>query len=107
MGNGHHEASMESSGRFTRREALKALGVAGLGMALLSACGQQAAAPAPPADSKPAAPGVAPAAPAASKPGEAAKPPAGAPKDGGSFRLYLAPENPPTLDPYLNISVRV
>src|SRR5436190_8259769 len=85
----------------TRREALKALGVVGLGMALLSACGQQAAAPAPPAESKPAA------APGASKPAEAATAAAGAPKDGGTLRMFLQPDNTPTLDPYLNISVRV
>src|SRR5436190_807856 len=93
-------SSMLRSGRLPRREALKTLGLAGLGVALLSACGQQA--PAPPAESKPAAP----AAPAAAKPGEAATPAAGPPKDGGAFRLYIAPENPPTLDPYLNVSVR-
>ena len=75
--------SNPATGRMTRREALKALGLAGLGTALLSACGQQATAPAPPGDSKP----LAGAAPAASKPVEAAKAAAVTPKDGGTFRL--------------------
>src|SRR5207247_5581567 len=44
-------------------------------------------------------------APAAAQPAEAAKP-AGTPKDGGHLRMYLSPENSPTLDPYLNLSVR-
>jgi peptide/nickel transport system substrate-binding protein len=74
-------------GRLTRREALQALGLSGLGVALLSACSQAAAPVAPTA--------------AASAPK-----PAGSPKDGGSLRMYLAPENTPTLDPYLNVSVR-
>jgi peptide/nickel transport system substrate-binding protein len=70
----------------TRREALKGLGLAGLGVALLGACGRPAA-PQPP-------------------PAAVAKPTAGAPKDGGTFRLFLHTENAPTLDPYLNISFR-
>lgn len=117
-----------STRRVTRREALRVAGLSGLGMALLSACGQQAPAQKPaeskPAEAaKPAAPAAAttaPAAqqapaqkPAASKPAEAAKPaadakPAGAtPKNGGTFRVHMATEDPPSLDPYLNVSFRV
>jgi len=92
-----------STGRLTRREAMRGLGLAGLGMALLSACGQlptrQAPAVAPQATPRRAAV-------PASKPTEAAKTAAGSPKDGGILRMYLAPENTPTLDPYLNVSVR-
>jgi len=89
-------------------------------MALLSACGQQAPAP---ADSKPAAqPTTVPAAPAAAQPTAAqtapsSKPaevnpaadakPAATPKDGGSFRVHMATEDPPSIDPYLNVSFRV
>jgi len=109
--------------RLTRRDVLKLAGLSGLGMALLTACGQQAPAakpaePAKPAETKPAAPAptTAPAAPAAQqapaqKPAEAAKPaadakPAATPKDGGTFRYYAWTEDPPTLDPYLNVSFR-
>src|SRR2546429_7688074 len=99
------DRDVRSSRRLTRREALKLAGLSGLTMALLSACGQQAPAPADskPAESKPAAqPTTAPAAPAAavpttqaapaSKPAEA-KPaadakPAVAAKDGGSFPVH-------------------
>src|SRR5215217_5130180 len=117
--------SSRSARRVTRREALRIAGLYGLGMALLSACGQQAPAakpaePAKPAEAaKPAAPAApagtsAPAAPAAqqapaqAKPAEAAKPaasetkPTGAtPKDGGTFRLAIHTEDPPSLDPFL------
>ena len=87
--------SVRTVRRLTRRQALKAVGLTGLGMALLNACGPQA--PTQPAESKPGAqPGAAP-----------AKPAAAAPKDGGSFRLYLHTENAPTLDPYLNVTFRV
>src|SRR5262249_1887256 len=119
-----------SARRLTRREVLKLAGISGLGMALLSACGQQAPAAKPaepakpaeaakPAESKPAAPAAttAPAAPAAqqaqAKPADAAKPAADAkpagppPKDGGTFRVHMATEDPPSIDPYLNVSFRV
>jgi peptide/nickel transport system substrate-binding protein len=117
-----------SARRLTRRDMLKLAGVSGLGMALLTACGQQAPAAKPadapkPAESKPAAPAAttAPAAPAAqqapaqkpaeaAKPAEAPKPVAGSgqtPKDGGTFRAHIYTEDPPTLDPYLNVSFRV
>ena len=87
-----------STGRLTRREALKRLGIAGLGVALLSACGQAQTPQAPPSarQSEPA--------PASKAAGVAQ--PAGSPKDGGTFRLFLHTENAPTLDPYLNISFR-
>jgi peptide/nickel transport system substrate-binding protein len=107
--------------RLTRRAALRMAGLGSLGLALLTACGQQAPAakpaePAKPAEAaKPAAPAAAPAAPAttapaaqqapAQKPAEAAKP-AVTPKDGGTFRAHLFTEDPPTLDPYLNVSFR-
>lgn len=114
-------------GRLTRRDALRLAGLSGLGMALLTACGQQAPAAKPaeapkPAESKPAAPAptTAPAAPAAQqapaqKPAEAAKPAADAkpaaaagpaPKMGGVFSYYYSTEDPPTLDPFLNVSYR-
>jgi peptide/nickel transport system substrate-binding protein len=99
--------------RLTRRQALRLAGLSGLGMALLSACGPSAQAPAKPAETKPAEakPTAAQAAPAAAKPAEQAKPaeakPAAAtPKDGGVFRAHLWTEDPPTLDPYLNVSFR-
>src|SRR3954447_22014043 len=56
----------------------------------------------PPAGAAPAA-----AKPAESKPAEAAKPAAATPKEGGSFRIHMATEDPPSLDPYLNVSFRV
>jgi peptide/nickel transport system substrate-binding protein len=68
--------------RLTRREALRLAGLSGLGMALLSACGQQQpATPAKPAETKPAAPAAAssPAAAAAASPAAAGSPAAAAP----------------------------
>ncbi len=99
MRDGLLNISNRSTGRLTRREALKRFLIAGLGVALGSACGQPA---------NPQAPPVAPpaGAAAASKPTDAVKPTAGSPKDGGLLRMYLAPENTPTLDPFLNVSVR-
>src|SRR5712692_2869786 len=91
MRKGLGETLMRSDGRLTRREALKWLGVAGFGMALLGACGQPPTPPAPPAESKPA---------------DVGKPTGRSPKDGGTFRLFLHTENAPALDPYLNISFR-
>jgi len=117
------------SRRLTRREALKLAGISGLAMALLSACGQQAPA-AKPAETKPAATTApaapaattAPAAPAAAAPTQAApaqaaakpaesKPaadakPAATPKDGGVFRFSIHTEDPPSIDPFLNVSFR-
>src|SRR5207248_1787381 len=110
------DGAMDSVARLTtrlsRRQALRMGGLAGLSLALLSACGQQApaadkattaappAAPAAPAPAAPAAaPQVAPAAPGAAQPAAAAKPGA-TPKDGGTLRHDPnLTENPPTLDP--------
>src|SRR4051794_18206963 len=85
-------------GRLTRRDALRLAGLSGLGMALLTACGQQAPAAKPAETAKPAAP-AATTAPAAQqapaqKPAEAAKPAAtgATPKDGGTFRLSIVTE---------------
>jgi len=73
--------------RITRRQALKASGLAGLGITLLGAC---APSPTRPARENPAAP----------------QPAASGPRTGGTFRFYLTQENPPSLDPYLNVSFR-
>jgi len=99
------DAVVPSLRRLTRRDMLRLAGLSGLGMALLTACGQQAPAPA----AQPTAAQAAPAAakPAESKPAEAAKPAAATPKEGGSFRIHMATEDPPSLDPYLNVSFRV
>src|SRR3954469_9518294 len=88
-------------GRLTRRDALRLAGLSGLGMALLTACGQQTPAAKPAETAKPAAP-AATTAPAAQqarpqKPAEAARPAEAAkpavtgatPKDGGTFRLSI------------------
>jgi peptide/nickel transport system substrate-binding protein len=114
--------------RVTRRRAIGLAGLWGGTIALLTACGQQAT-PAPkapeskPAEAKPASQ-AAPAAPvattapaAAAKPAEAAKPaaaakpaeaakPAATAKPGGNFRFSFHTEDPPTLDPHLNVSFR-
>src|SRR5215211_6095261 len=113
MRDGAHDAIGGSTQRLTRRQALKLGGLAGLGVALLSACAPQTPAPAKPAESKPteakpaaqptaaqAAPG--PALQGSSKPAEQAKPAAGTPKTGGTFRAHMWTEDPPTLDPHLN-----
>jgi ABC-type transport system substrate-binding protein len=104
-----------SDRRWTRRGFLISWAVAGVGATLVSACG---------APVSPAAPTSAPAVPAATaapaaKPAAAATPaPAGAPtaapaaasgpkpKNGGTFRFLGWTEDPPTLDPYLNVSFR-
>src|SRR5580765_2946727 len=102
MHDGLENSPFRPTGRLTRRDALRTLGLTGLGLALLSACGQ------PSASQAPAAAPAAPAAPAAGAQ-PAAAPAAAAvatPKDGGTLRLFLAPENPPTLDPYVTTSVR-
>jgi peptide/nickel transport system substrate-binding protein len=114
--------------RWTRRGVLHAWGGAAIAATLLSACGpaapSQPAAPAPtsapPAAAKPttapaAAATTAPAAAAAptSAPAAAAKPtaaPAAAAanvKTGGTFRFFAWTEDPPTLDPHINVSFRV
>src|SRR5437879_1995499 len=101
--------------RWTRRRFLATWSVAGIGATLLAACGPQVT-PATPT-SAPVAPTTAPpaatTAPAANKPAAAATtaPAAAAnagatPKNGGSFRFSILTEDPPTLDPYLNVSFR-
>src|SRR5947208_17052028 len=103
--------------RWTRRRFLATWSVAGIGATLLAACGPQVT-PATPT-SAPAAPTTAPpgattapagkpaatTAPAAAAP-TAAPNAAGTPKNGGSFRFSILTEDPPTLDPYLNVSFR-
>jgi peptide/nickel transport system substrate-binding protein len=113
MPQGTNDSGFFASRRLTRRAVLRAGGLASLSIALLAACAPPASAPSKPADSKPAdaakpAPTTAPAAakPAESKPAEQAKPSAGAPKMGGVFRAHMWTEDPPTLDPYLNVSFR-
>jgi peptide/nickel transport system substrate-binding protein len=109
--------------RWTRRRVLLAWGAAGVGATLLSACGPAAAPPA--TTSAPAAPTTAPAAPttapaaATSAPAAQAAPTAAAapttaaqaggqtPRDGGSFKFNIWTDDPPSMDPYLNVSFRV
>lgn len=116
------------SRRWTRRGFLVTWGVAGIGATLLSACGPQvvppAATPAPaaptaaPASAPTTAPAAKPAAaptvaPAAAAPTTAVAPTAAAgqtsgpaPKNGGSFKFSLWTDDPPSLDPFLNVSFR-
>ena len=126
--------SGRSARRLTRRDALRLAGLSGLGMALLSACGQQAPAAKPaetaeasraqagrrrppplrqPPPAAPAAPGASRRPAQAAKPAEAAKPAADA-KPAGPPRRTAAPSastcpprTRPSLDPYLNVSFRV
>jgi ABC-type transport system substrate-binding protein len=113
-----------SSRRWTRRGVLITWGGIGAGVALLSACGP-ATAPAAPtsapaaATSAPAAPAAAPTtAPtlaAAAKP-TAAQAAAAAPtgatqaasaaQNGGTFKFNIWTDDPPSLDPYVNVSFR-
>jgi peptide/nickel transport system substrate-binding protein len=93
--------------RWTRRGFLTTWGVAGVGATLLTACGPQVSPPAAttaPAPKPAAAATTAPAAAATAAPKPAAAGPT--PKDGGSFRFSILTEDPPTLDPYLNVSFR-
>lgn len=94
------------TGPITRRAALRALGLTGIGVALLSACAPPQA-PAKPAEPQQAAPGQVKASEAKAPEAKApAEKPAAVPKDGGTLRTYLWTENPPTLDPYLNVTFR-
>jgi len=111
--------------RWTRRRFLITWGALGAGATLLSACGPAAAPPAaapPAATTAPAqaAPTTAPAAAAATTAPAVTTAPAGAavqpttapqsggtPKDGGTFKFTIFTEDPPTLDPYANVSFRV
>jgi peptide/nickel transport system substrate-binding protein len=98
---------MASRRRWTRRGFLITWGGASVAATLLNACGPQVVPPAatsgPPPTAVPVsqpiqAPTLAPAAPP--------KPANPTPKDGGSFRFYMWTEDPPTLDPHLNVSFR-
>jgi peptide/nickel transport system substrate-binding protein len=120
--NGSH---IDLSRRWTRRAVLQVWGGVGIAATLLTACGPQAPTqPAAPATSAPAAAapatavpktGGAPAAPtsapaATAVPQVQAKPTTAAaagPKTGGTFRFFAWTEDPPTLDPHLNVSFRV
>jgi ABC-type transport system substrate-binding protein len=110
--------------RWTRRGFLITWGALGTGATLLAACGPASApsaatsapaasaptsAPAQAAPAATTAPAVttAPAAAAASNPTAGANTQtAAAPKDGGTFKWTLWTDDPPTLDPYLNVSFR-
>jgi peptide/nickel transport system substrate-binding protein len=103
--------------RLSRRRLLQTWGIATLGATLLSACGPQTPSTPAAATSAPA-PTAAPA--AAAKPTEPPKPAAAAPaattapapaaaaaaKNGGTFRFFAYTEDPPTLDPHINVSFR-
>src|SRR5712691_8359322 len=106
---------MASQRRWTRRGFLISWGAAGVSATLLSACGPQVV---PPVATSPPAPAAAATAAPVTKPVAAAtlapaaapttppKPAVLTPKDGGSFRFYIWTEDPPTLDPFLNVSFR-
>ena len=102
--------------RWSRRGFLISWGVAGVGASLLTACGPAAVPPAPAPTSAPVAPTAAPPPPAptaapaakpAAAPTAAAQPAGQTARDGGTFRFNLWTEDPPSLDPYLNVSFRV
>jgi peptide/nickel transport system substrate-binding protein len=106
-----HEAAV-----WTRRRFLVKWGIAGIGSTLLVACGPQVQAPpqatvapqatAVPAANPTAAPTLVPAGGAAAAPTPAQKPAGAAPKNGGTFRFFMWTDDPPTLDPYLNVTFR-
>jgi peptide/nickel transport system substrate-binding protein len=105
--------------RWTRRGFLITWGIAGAGATLLSACGPAGAPPA--ATSAPAAapPTTAPAPAATTAPAVKSAPAApttaptnaaaagAAPKNGGTLHFHAWTEDPPSLDPYVNVSYRV
>lgn len=116
--------------RWTRRGFLSTWVLVGAGASLLAACGPQvspaaptavapaAATPEPGAPAATSAPvaatapaakpaGAATSAPAAAAPTTAAQVAGPPPKDGGSFRFNIWTDNPPSMDPYLNVSFRV
>jgi peptide/nickel transport system substrate-binding protein len=101
---------------WSRRRFLVTWAMAGVGSTLLAACGPQVQPP-PPATSAPpatrapaanptAAPTLVPAGNAAAAPTSAQKPAGPAPKNGGTLRFFMWTEDPPTLDPYLNVTFR-
>lgn len=104
--------------RWTRRGFLITWGAIGAGATLLAACGPASTPAAPPTSPPAAAPAVAPPAQptaqgqAAAAPAQQTAPtpagqPASAPKDGGSFKFTIWTDDPPSLDPYVNVSYRV
>jgi peptide/nickel transport system substrate-binding protein len=98
------------SRRWTRRGFLITWGGLGAGATLLAACGSAPAAPAPttaPAVAAAPKPTTAPAGQAAPAPTSAAAATTANIKNGGSFRYYAWPDDPPSLDPYVNVSYRV
>lgn len=112
-----HETALR--GRWTRRRFLITWGVVSAGATLLAACGPQVQPPTATSTPVPAAAATSVPAPkpttaatlvSASAPTAAATPaqkPAGpTPKNGGTFRFYMWTEDPPTLDPYLNVTFR-
>ena len=79
---------------WTRRRFLVVWGIVGAGSTLLGACGPQVQAPQPTTAARQAT-------------AVAAPTPAGAtPKNGGTLRFFMWTEDPPTLDPYLNVTFR-
>jgi peptide/nickel transport system substrate-binding protein len=105
---------MASHRRWTRRGLLITWGGTSVGAFLLSACGPQVVTPTatstPPAAAATSVPvtkpAVAPTLAPAAAPTTLPKPAIPTPKDGGSFRFYMWTEDPPSLDPYLNVSFR-
>jgi peptide/nickel transport system substrate-binding protein len=106
--------------RWSRRGFLITWGAFGAGATLLAACGPAAAPPAATSAPAPVAPTSAPATAATSAPAAAGKPTTGAAvqpppptqssttaKDGGTFKFNLWTDDPPSLDPYANVSFRV
>ena len=92
-----------ASRRWTRRSFLFIWGGLGAGATLLAACGP-ASAPAAPTSAPP--PTSAPAAAPTGAPTQAAAAATTA-KNGGTFRFYAWTDDPPSLDPYVNVSYRV
>jgi peptide/nickel transport system substrate-binding protein len=107
--------------RWTRRGFLITWVSAGAAATLLAACGPAvtppAATSAPPAPAPTTPPAAAPTtAPLATTAPAAAAAPTSAPtaaaaatnvKNGGTFRFYAWPDDPPSLDPYVNVSYRI
>jgi ABC-type transport system substrate-binding protein len=90
--------------RFTRRSFLTTSVVGGAGLSFLTACTSPAPATVPTAPAVPT-----PAPPRTPETAATTAPPASAavsPKPGGAYRFVAWTEDPPTLDPYLNVSFR-
>jgi peptide/nickel transport system substrate-binding protein len=89
---------------WTRRRFLVRWGIVGIGSSLVAACGPQLQAT-PPPTAPPQATALPPAKPTAAQT-SAQKPSGAAPKNGGTLRFFMWTEDPPTLDPYLNVTFR-